>query len=176
MDATTADQGTSGRPAGPVWMTYPELAQHLGITADAARQRANRGRWRRQRGNDGKPRVLVEPEVLQLAVQTRPTGVQPDVRLDVRPAPAPVQPPEPQLVAALEAQIGFLKDALDHERARADREQARVDELIAKEIAALRATLEELRRDREEWRRQPPAPVTVPSVAPRRPWWRRLTD
>jgi hypothetical protein len=65
---------------------------------------------------------------------------------------------------------------------RADRERERADELITKEIAALRATLEELRRDRDEWRQQPQAlgqgkgaPVTVPSVTPCRPWWRRLT-
>ena len=136
-------------------MTYPELGQHLGITADAARQRANRGRWRRQRGNDGKPRVLVEPEALQAAVQARPTGVQPDDRLVDH---APVQTPETRaLVAALEAQVGFLKDALEHERLRADRERERADELISKEIAMLRTMLEELRRDRDEWHRQPQA-------------------
>ena len=102
-------------------MTYPELAKHLGCTADAARQRANRGRWRRQRGNDGRPRVLVEPEVLSLAVPSRPTGVQPDDRsVDHALDRTPEGSAE---IAALEAQVGFLKDALDHERARADRER-----------------------------------------------------
>jgi hypothetical protein len=185
MDATAADPDTSGRPAGPVWMTYPELAKHLGCTADAARQRANRGRWRRQRGNDGRPRVLVEPEVLSLAVPSRPTGHpvghrSVDYALDRTPEGAAE-------IAALKAQIDFLKDALEHERSRAERERERADALIAKEIAGLRTMLEELRRDRDEWRRQPQAlaltdqtksgaPATVPSVAlePRRLWWRRL--
>jgi hypothetical protein len=42
-----------------VWLTYGELGERLGISPEAARQKAMRGRWRRQQGNDGKARVLV---------------------------------------------------------------------------------------------------------------------
>jgi hypothetical protein len=74
-------------------------------------------------------------------------------------------------------------------------------DLLAGQLEGLKLVLEEVRRerdvvyqDRDAWRRQaerlaarevqtlaltdqtkPGAPVTVPSVAPRRPWWRRLT-
>ena len=39
------------------WLKYSDLAEALGITPEAARQKAIRGRWRRQRGNDGKARA-----------------------------------------------------------------------------------------------------------------------
>ncbi len=42
------------------WLTYRELAQALDISPEAARQKAIRGHWRRQRGNDGKARILVD--------------------------------------------------------------------------------------------------------------------
>jgi hypothetical protein len=45
------------------WLKYSDLASALGITPEAARQKAIRGRWRRQRGNDGKALVLVDLEV-----------------------------------------------------------------------------------------------------------------
>ena len=51
----------------------------------------------------------------------------------------------------LEAQVDFLKAALEHERSRADRERERADELISKEIASLRAVLDQMRRS--WWRR-----------------------
>ncbi len=41
------------------WCTYQEAADQLGSTAEAVRVRARRQRWRRQRGNDGRVRVLV---------------------------------------------------------------------------------------------------------------------
>jgi hypothetical protein len=39
------------------WLTYAEAAEQLGSTAEAIRYRAMRGRWPRQRGNDGRARV-----------------------------------------------------------------------------------------------------------------------
>jgi len=39
------------------WLTYREAAERLGSTAEAIRYRAMRGRWPRQRGNDGRARV-----------------------------------------------------------------------------------------------------------------------
>jgi predicted ArsR family transcriptional regulator len=57
------------------WMTYADLADRLGVSAEAARQRAVRGRWRRQTGNDGKTLVLVEPEILTAKKRSgRPLG------------------------------------------------------------------------------------------------------
>src|SRR5689334_9315154 len=44
---------------GGHWLTYRELAERLGITLEAAQQKARRGRWPRQDGNDGRRLVLV---------------------------------------------------------------------------------------------------------------------
>jgi hypothetical protein len=152
MDESSPTPEPSGRPSGPTWLTYVELGQLLGTTADAARQKAVRGRWRKQRGNDGKARVLVEPEVLE-AVQTRPArqpagddqaAVQVDaVQVDV------------QLVTLLEGQISYLKGLADSERARADRLQ---EELLS--LAKSHTVMLERYANREP---------------ERRPWWRRLT-
>src|SRR3954469_19688878 len=92
-NALNTSEQAPPRPSGPVWLTYVELGGRLGITPDAARQKAIRGRYRKQKGNDGKARVLVEPEVLEIAVQTRPPADHADVQMD---AEAPVQTPEAQ--------------------------------------------------------------------------------
>src|SRR5689334_10409385 len=84
-NALAASEQASPRPSGPVWLTYVELGDHLGITPDAARQKAIRGRWRKQKGNDGKERILVEPQVLNEAtIRTRP-GDHPNVHTDHHP-------------------------------------------------------------------------------------------
>ncbi len=44
------------------WLTYSALGEHLGISAEAAPQKAIRYRWRRQPANDGKAQVLVDLE------------------------------------------------------------------------------------------------------------------
>jgi hypothetical protein len=44
------------------WLTYSDLAKSLGISPEAVRQKAIRGRWPRKRGDDGKALVLVDAE------------------------------------------------------------------------------------------------------------------
>src|SRR5215211_555500 len=102
----------SERPSGPIWLTYVELGERLGITPDAARQKAIRGRYRKQRGNDGKARVLVEPEILLAAVQTQPPTDHPDIQADKRmDAAPPVQTPESPYPSATEtALVALLED------------------------------------------------------------------
>jgi hypothetical protein len=39
------------------WLTYQDLAVRLGITPEAARHRAIRGKWSRKPGNDGRTRI-----------------------------------------------------------------------------------------------------------------------
>jgi hypothetical protein len=56
-DVTTSHT-TDGIESGQ-WMTYAAAAEHLGLTTEAVRQRARRGRWRRTLGNDGRTLVLV---------------------------------------------------------------------------------------------------------------------
>ena len=46
-------------------LTYIQLGERLGISPEAARQKALRGRWRRIPGNDGK--TLVEVDLASVA-------------------------------------------------------------------------------------------------------------
>jgi hypothetical protein len=52
----------SGR--GGQWLTYRDLAERLGISVEAAQQKARRGRWQRRDNNDGRRLVLVPYETL----------------------------------------------------------------------------------------------------------------
>ncbi|WP_406855192.1 hypothetical protein ABEG18_22020 [Alsobacter sp. KACC 23698] len=138
------------------WYTYAEAAKALGISTEAARQRAARFGWRRQLGNDGKARVQVPEEAIG--------SDRPVKRPDERPMSAPddrtVDRPDDR--AALTAHIETLKaevarlDALAAEhRADLRQERSRADQAMA-ELAKMAERLLELERRRA------------------RPWWRRL--
>lgn len=98
------------------WLTYAQAGALLGMTAEAARHRARRLKWRTQKGNDGRALVLVPADQ---------TGVRPRVRPAVQ---TPVQPPvqtdeAAQATAALieraaraEGEATALREALTHER------------------------------------------------------------
>ena len=81
------------------WLTYADLAKALGITPEAARQKSIRGRWRRQRGNDGKALVLVDLEAEKASHASRK-----------RPDEHPVgRPDERRTIEALESHVATLK-------------------------------------------------------------------
>ena len=82
-----------------VWVSYAELAEHLGISPEAARQKVIRAHWQRQRGDDGKARVLVDLE--EAAAAHRPRPVE---RADEQTSAA--------LIAALEQHVATLKEEL----------------------------------------------------------------
>jgi hypothetical protein len=113
------------------WTTYDEAAAALGISGDAIRRRAARGRWARMPGNDGRMRIQV------------PDDVPPPRRGNVGEDTV-------TLVAALEAHIATLKTELAGEKERVDRVTAELageraahrDELAAARAAADRATAE----------------------------------
>ena len=42
-----------------LWLTYRQAADKLGVSPQAVRQKAIRGRWPRTKGNDGQARVQV---------------------------------------------------------------------------------------------------------------------
>jgi hypothetical protein len=160
-------------------LTYAELGQVLGITVDSAKRLARRRGWRKQPGNDGRARVAVPVE--RLVPRDIPTDDRRDDREDL-PADDPADSPGDgredrgarSLLERLEAEIAEW------------RTKASDRDFLAGQLEGLRLVLEEVRRerdavsgDRDAWRRQAERlaapPVTVPSVAPRRPWWRRLT-
>lgn len=100
--------------AGPTWLTYPELADRLGLpTVAAAAARARRAKWpKRLRNDTGQAEVEVPADALSAAHKSPPDTRPPrrpydtpDVAGDaVRAAVAPLQ-------ALLDAQAGELRDA-----------------------------------------------------------------
>jgi len=82
------------------WITYADIAEALGITPLVARQKAIRGRWRSRRGKHGRALVLVDLEAEKASHAARPV--------------------ERRTVAALEAQIAFLKAAVAEAEALAE--------------------------------------------------------
>jgi chromosome segregation ATPase len=145
------------------WLTYRELAQALDISAEAARQKAIRGRWPRQRGNDGKARILVDPEAEKAAHTPR---TRPDKHLNEH-------SDERRTFEALEAHIGTLKEAVakaealaEHRRQEAETASKRVDHLVAELVEMSMRMAEQI--------------VVADKVRAEfhayrvRPWWRRL--
>jgi hypothetical protein len=145
------------------WLTYRELAQALDISAEAARQKAIRGRWQRQRGNDGKARILVDLEAEKADHTPRR---RPDKHLNEH-------PDERRTFEALEAHIATLKEAVakadalgERHRQEAEMASKRVDHLVTQLVEmSMRMAEQTAVTDR----------VRVEFNAYRaRPWWRRL--
>jgi chromosome segregation ATPase len=150
-------------PVAETWLTYRELAQGLDISAEAARQKAIRGRWPRQRGNDGKARVLVDLEAEKAAHTPRR---RPDERLNEH-------PDERRTFEALEAHIATLKEAVakaealgEQHRQEAEMASKRVDHLVA-ELVEMSMRLTDRTAVADRLRAEFDA-------YPARPWWRRL--
>lgn len=142
------------------WLTYAELAARLGTTTEAARQRAIRGRWQRQSGNDGKARVLFDPE------QRTPERT---------PSERPLERTAEQLVIeamrahleTLKAAVTAAEQATDRERERAEKERARVAELSA-EVLRLVAAEMAAKNMAADLQRE------IDAVRSRS-WWRKIT-
>lgn len=119
--------------------TYQELAEALGLaSAEAARQRAMRARWRRSPGNDGKARVIVDldEQPVRPASEPRSNGESPR-----------------ELLEALANHVVTLRDAVaraeageERERERANEERARV-EVLSQDV--LRLTQSAVRAETE---------------------------
>ena len=81
---------------------YQEMADHLGMTLESARRRAQREGWTRLPGNDGKARVGIPGDAAAQGDASGPAG-----RSDDRPV-----------------EVAALREALARERERADRAEA----------------------------------------------------
>jgi len=153
------------------WLTYAALAEKLGVSPEAARQKAVRGRWRRQRGNDGRALVLVEPAVMdRLKAGKRPSREHPDGQVNER---VNEHPNANAAVNALMEHVETLKAALARAEATvADRdadvrrERERVEELtrdllrVTGEAMAAASARDDLRAELDAMRA--------------RPWWKRM--
>jgi hypothetical protein len=103
-------------------MTYDEAAVRLGVSHDAVRRRAARGRWARMPGNDGRARIQVPADVSA-------------------PRRGDVQGDTAALVSALDARERADRGITELTGERAAR-QADQEQLAAARAAADRATAE----------------------------------
>jgi DNA repair exonuclease SbcCD ATPase subunit len=158
-----------------VWLTYHDLADRLGTSAEGARRRAQRGRWTRQRGNDGLARVMVPNDALDAPRAVRAPSARGD---EEAAAPALVDALRGQLVA-LESHIKTLqadKEALtqDLTTTRADL-SAHVDMLKAQLASAEARAGEEAAKTAQAIAAFEQLAQRLEALAEaRRPWWRRL--
>jgi hypothetical protein len=118
-----ADDSEDGR-----WLSYAELAQARSIDVRSAIRTVRNRRWPKQKGNDGKIRVLVPTEFLEAKRYDRPE-IQPEVTREI---------------SRLEARVEFLTEQLNHERGRADSAEAQLTDMRVREGAA-QARADELR-------------------------------
>jgi hypothetical protein len=140
---------------GEHWLTYAELGQLLGCTANAARVRAQRQGWPRRAPNmvGGRAMVLVPEEVAVLGRATHIEVVcaeQPAE--DVRGPNGPVHPHMQALIHAIDS----LTEQLAIANARAEKAEAKDDAKDAT-IAHLHEQIAHL--------------ITL--MTERRPWWRQ---
>ena len=131
------------------WLTYGQAADKLGVSRQAVRQKAIRGRWPRTKGNDGQARVQVPEQPYRVPTVS---GQAPDVSLldSLR-----------DHVASLKAENETLKAQFAGAEGRAVAESARAGEECTKTAQAI-AAFETLAQRLEA------------IAEARRPWWRRL--
>jgi hypothetical protein len=120
-------------------LTYAQLAERLHCTHGAARALANRKRWPRTLGNDGKARVMAD-----LAEIDRPAPVPPPHTLQAR-------------IEALQAELDAAQRTGAVHRADFEAERTRCDHLVAELLkvqADLARTMADLmvERSRPWWR------------------------
>ena len=168
------------------WRTYQEAADQLGSTAEAVRVRARRQGWRRQRGNDGRVRVLVPA-----GLKREPAPGQEGEQVPERPGERPPEQPGQGEHAAADLRlvlVELLRDqAAEHRRER-ERAEARegalrveVERLAGRVTEAEMAAVEGWRTAAALARRLTdlslsgdPAPPTTDLAPRRRGWLRRL--
>jgi len=137
------------------WLTYQELAEALGCTANAARMHAVRRKWPRRASNRiGAPVHVLVPEDVDIRRRAAHADEQFDAQcnapFDARPNGAvPAHAPSPfdaQVVRALESAVDGLRGQLGIANARAEAAEQRIN------TERERADKAELRADRERGR------------------------
>jgi hypothetical protein len=140
-----------------LWLSYPELAERLGISADGARVRAKRAGWPVQTGNDGRAKVRVPVADLPEHGPNKPEQ-GPSSVADIR----RLFPERTAELHEARQQAEQWRTAAEQARADAERERGMrtlMREQLEREVA---------RADRLE------AELLRLNEAARRPWWRKL--
>jgi hypothetical protein len=130
-------------------LTYAQIAERLGINAEAARGLVRRHHLPRSTANDGKTVILVDMnEIAHRKSARKPGGVREDSgRPRLEELLARIAALEAELAIANERAGGFRVD-YERERDRGDRERDRADRLMAMhdtlvaELTALRKAME----------------------------------
>ena len=152
-----------------VWMNYSALGQLWGMSPEAARTRARRGRYQRRVGNDGQAEVLVDTSAPVRKPRPPRAGGQSQT---TAPLTTPdTESPSTTTAKALEALQGHV-DTLKAELAKADAhaDQLRQERDVERErVATLTAEL--LRRTGEMLDAKAKADA---EAARPRSWWQRL--
>lgn len=170
------------------WISYVDLAARLGISPEAARQRAIRRRWRRTTANDGKALVLVEIDDLPAPAQKRAPVERENERENERPDErAHERPDDARTVAALEAHVESLRAHLnamdrlaaalrldlDRERERGDGLDAELRQARAQTEQAAQEVLALVHKALEAAAARDAAQAEL-AAQRSRPWWSRL--
>ena len=125
-----------GESADGRWLSYSELAEIRGIDVRSAIRTVRNRRWSKQRGNDGKIRVLVPTEFLD-GRRRDPPEIPSEIRTEI--------PPEiTAKISRLEAKVEALTEQRDKAEARVSELTEQVTELRVREGAAM-ARADELR-------------------------------
>jgi chromosome segregation ATPase len=135
------------KPTEPRWLTYAELAELMNASTEAARAFANRLELRKQRGNDGKARVYVEPDVLASRLDRLSSGNHPDS--------APGDRKEDSQINDLREHVNTLREHLDRQHADHQAEVTRLLDQIDRqreEIERARLEAERAQKDAEHER------------------------
>src|SRR4051794_26427958 len=199
MDDQTDQSSRGGR-----WLTYRDLAERLGISVEAAQQKARRGRWQRRDSNDGRRLVLVPYETTDTPmIPGTKSPTIPSTTPDTIPPvlPAPVAPAVHGGADHVEALIDELRQRSSAAEAREQAAIARFDQErqeIRKEVEDARLAADRLRGELEaerqhardmatridrlhqerhaeaEKHRQEMDSLRAALEDAQRPWWRRL--
>lgn len=126
-------------------MTYPELAEALGIGVESAKNLVRRKRWSRSTGNDGLARIIVPIEALSARKAASPHGA------------ATNPPADPPMVSVAVEALSRHIERLEAELAtvKAERDQAKE---AALQVSALRATIAAVEGERDRWMAAATAP------------------
>jgi DNA primase len=168
------------------WMTYAEVAERLGVSLEAVRQRAIRNKWARMVGNDKRARIRLPDE--PYPTQTPAVRASDQALIDaLREHNATLKAD----VERLEAQLRIEADRLAAAEARSEKlvaDFAARDARAAADLAAERAKTEKAIAAAEAWtareaEKTEKAIAAFSALAERldalaaeraRPWWRRL--
>jgi hypothetical protein len=166
----------------PLRLTYDQLAERTGRSPEGARMLARRRRWRIERGNDGKARVIVDEPELVVRPPERPTGRPLDHLDGGRPPDHPADG-FGELVAELRARLDKTEGEASEFRQHVANLQVEVADLrvqaakAQEQVAAARAVaVADVATAQAEAaaKDQVIAELKAMLAEARRPWWRRF--